>query len=490
MQSIEALLEKFGPMLSSKLAKRLGNIEPAAARKRIQRSSVHRAAVSFPHNDRFLYLQSQFGTEKYFERLAAAMAESRSIFGVALSSIAARGGIVPFSHFATVSGSPERLKKHLSTESVLVALEKLQVLRRLPSGAGDLLVLRGHSIASVMSRLRARMVVEEILIGHLAEWLRKTGLGSWGQVATRGGKKPPKFGQFYWDITVPSYIGPFKGFVGNKVKPGFIVADVILGSTIDQLQAEYFIRKCNISRQQKGLRPFLAILLATGFSKEAFNLGRKHGLLFVTPQTLFGQDVARVLSELLSTLTNAAAAAAKRPELVEELFKKLSAIEGAAGNLRGPLFELIVGHCVHAHEAGSIDIGRLATDSKTGDMAEIDVLLVKGQIEVRAYECRGKLSNNTINEAEAKKWLEEKVPIIRSWLLARFPNSAQTFELWTTGKFSAGAAAYLVERAKKTNKYRIAWKDGTGVLAYVAKTKATSLMRTLKEHYFRHPLAK
>lgn len=45
----------------------------------------------------------------------------------------------------------------------------------------------------------------------------------------------------------------------------------------------------------------------------------------------------------MDTLTNAAAVAAASPEKLEKLFQKLSSIEGPAGNLRGALFELLVG---------------------------------------------------------------------------------------------------------------------------------------------------
>jgi hypothetical protein len=57
------------------------------------------------------------------------------------------------------------------------------------------------------------------------------------------------------------------------------------------------------------------------------------------------------------------------PDKIKNLFSRLSAIEGAAGNLRGALFELLVGHLVRSIEGGSIDIGVLVQDLETGKRA-------------------------------------------------------------------------------------------------------------------------
>jgi hypothetical protein len=75
--------------------------------------------------------------------------------------------------------------------------------------------------------------------------------------------------------------------------------------------------------------------------------------------------------------------------LVGELFDKLSSIEGAASNLRGALFEMLVGHCVQKCEDGLIDIGKRLVDKATGKEADVDVFRVKEHREVWCYECKG-----------------------------------------------------------------------------------------------------
>lgn len=75
------------------------------------------------------------------------------------------------------------------------------------------------------------------------------------------------------------------------------------------------------------------------------------------PYLLFGREVAIGLAMLLTTLGKAAVIAVAKPEVITELFDRLGQIEGAAGNLRGALFEMIVAHAVQREGGGSIDIG-------------------------------------------------------------------------------------------------------------------------------------
>jgi hypothetical protein len=421
------------------------------------------------------------------------MRTSGSAYGVAIDSMISRGGVIPTGHFASISGSPIRLRKHVANEHLLANLEKLELLARTTfDGIGEALVVRGYGEPTALHTLRARLIVEDILLSHLADWLRKTSMVSWGKTKTRSAISGSGFGQHEWDLSAPSYAHPFKGYSKGRPNPGFVVADVLLGKQLERNAVQYFIKKCDALRTQKAIRPFMAIFVASGFSKDAFQAGKKAGLLFVTPQALFGAEIGEALGKLLDTLTNAAAAA-KQPDVVAELFSKLSVIEGAASNLRGPLFELIVAYLVRAKEAGTIEIGNIVRDpDPPNKTVEIDVLLVQGRAEIKAYECKGKLGNLSVTKAEAMKWLTEQVPVIRRAFLAqpRYANAKFSFELWTTGKFAPDAVQYLKEQQAQTKKFSISWKDGTAVIDAARDQQASSIIKTLNEHYAGHPLAK
>lgn len=95
-----------------------------------------------------------------------------------------------------------------------------------------------------------------------------------------------------------------------------------------------------------------------------------------------------------------------KPERIEKILGSQSKIEGAAGNLRGALFEVVVGHMVRSIEGGPIDIGAIVRGANSGARAEIDGHLV--------YECKGHQSSARASKGEVEVWLTKKVPIIAS----------------------------------------------------------------------------
>lgn len=331
------------------------------------------------------------------------------------------------------------------------------------------------------------MVAEQIVLDALREWVRKLGFGSFDKVAVRGLEHQPQFGQFNWDLTAPTYLFPFvRHGEGIRSSPGFFVADVLLGRALTQEQVRYFVNKATIMRRQRKTRPFLGLLLADHYAPEAFKLGRTEGLIFTTPDVLFGTGISAALRELIQTLRNAAAVAVKNPDVVHDLFAKLGRLEGAALNLRGPLFEMILAYCFRRE--GSVDIGVSVRDPDTGEPAEIDVL-VKASTVVRVCECKG-YSRNMVDIDEIKDWLDVRVPRIRRYLRNNdyFKKFPLQFEFWISGEFTAAALGYLRTRKREAVKYQIDWKDGEALRRYVDQLDEPYVLRVLDEHYFRHPL--
>ena len=218
----------------------------------------------------------------------------------------------------------------------------------------------------------------------------------------------PRFSTFRFDLTGPSYLQPMVRFGASKPDPGFVVVDVLLGEELDDTMVSPFLRKCTMLSALKKVRPFLPMLVADSFTPDALRLCRSKGVIATRPETVFGQDVAKALEDLLQTLTHAASATISQ---IESLFKRLSSIEGAAGNLRGALFELIVGYCVKELECGSVDLGLIVVDIKNGKRAEIDVRLTKQRL-IKVYECKGYQPESVVPHTEIEKWLTERVPII------------------------------------------------------------------------------
>ena len=493
--TIVRFLTEHGPQSSSEVGGHLRSQGwgDAAARKAIQRTREpirKLAGLTLPNRQRVLYLEGQYGRQDFWQQLRNVLVRSGSTYGVALAGLAAYGGSVPSQHFLRTAGAPTRLRGQVGAERVLSVLVEVGLLEVLDHGTGPVVQFSSNTGLPVQpySYLKARLIAEDIVLEAMAGWLRNNGLVSFGKVETRNATQVPEFACHGWDLTAPSYLRALTKRTDGGVDPGFVVADVILNEDITEEQSGYFVRKALNVADRRGMRPSLAFFIAARFEREGLRRGRRSGLVFTTPDLLFGADVGAALKDLIRVLSDAAAHAAARPEVVEELFSRLGKIEGAAGNLRGPLFEMIAGHVVREVEGTSIDIGVEAISDK--GTAEIDVLRVKTNQEVWAYECKGILSDNEINKDAVDRWLGTTIPRIHQWVSqqTRFRGSYAGFEFWTTGRFTPEALALLQQRSAATKRYEIGWRDGPAVEEYVKKARNRRLLDVLREQYTRHPM--
>jgi len=359
-------------------------------------------------------------------------------------------------------------------------------------GFGDCVILgqSGGVGPGNLKLLRAQLLTENVLLEAIRSWAVRMNMTSKNVTRIRDDATPPQVGTFRFDMTGPCYLRPLLRFVKGEPNPGFLVGDVILGNELDEQMVRPFIRKCTMLGKLNAIAPILPMLIADNFTPEALRVCRRNGIVATRPETLFGRDVARALEDLLKTLTDASMAANEGPSRIESLFRRLNAIEGAAGNLRGALFELIVGHCVRSIEGGTVDIGTLVNDFESEKRAEIDVKLTKEK-QITAYECKGYQPSSRVGGPEVKRWLQEKVPTIYAGLKSRnqSSNSSFRFEFWTCGDFDADAIAELEAAKANTRRYQIDWKNGRMVQQYVSDLAAPGIRKILDEHYFAHPIA-
>ncbi len=188
-------------------------------------------------------------------------------------------------------------------------------------------------------------------------------------------------------------------------------------------------------------------------------------------------------------MSKAAAVAVAKPEVISEVFDKLGAIEGADRNLRGSLFELVVGHVTHATSGGSIDVGVLITHN--GFQAEIDVRRVIGGA-VWLYECKGYQPDHSIGADEVEAWLKNRVPGLYRATRAeqRFGSVEVHFEFWTSGGFTPEAISVLEAASVATKRYKIGWKSGREVRQAIGKLQSPGFAEMFDQHYLNHPIAR
>ncbi|WP_217191337.1 hypothetical protein [Pseudomonas shirazica] len=501
-KKVEAILEHWGPSLSSTLAERLVEVYGVSApnaRQLIQRSSAKRLkGISFPHRTSFVYLTSQYGSQNFFDSLIDALKTTNHACGYGLAALQDRGGLLPIDHFKIACGAPKLQSKQLNADRVMEQLLAANLIKRVDmAGIGECVALASFSAEEEQEAfvdLNARLKVEAMALNAVRDWIRRLGLGSWNHVQIRGEGSIPSAGPNYWDLSAPSYLYPLLGssVAGNstKPKPGSFVCDVYLGNRLTADSAKAFIKKCLNVRGFNKVAPVLQMFLADSYDKEAVRAIRGHGAIAATLDSLLGTDVAHGLHELASVL-KATAINLGTPEKIDVLFNALGKIEGAEGTLRGCLFEYLCGHLAdETYKKPWISINKLVRGSN-GARAEVDVFVEVGSSEVVFIECKGHLPTGQVDDAEVEKWLKKRIPVLRDFAKhdEDYARLKQTFELWTNATISSASKALIQAENDKTDRYTIAYREGDELLKMISDSRNSSLLKTYKQHFSNHPLA-
>ena len=488
------LLYKLGPCLSSEVVEILASqhgLSKVAARQRVSRAggeNVKRIRGLFPRREVFIYHKNKFGSDEYWSALVSRLLREGSAVGRALIALRGRGGIMPFSQFEIECGSPIALKKHLSHGTVLDRLRDIGLVSIIEIyGIGKCIALMHSSgeYGEAAPALNARLLAEHILLDGIRTWARNTGFVSYDKVQIRSeNDKQPDFSQFSWDLSAPSYVGGLVSLsANNQVMPGFFVADVKLGCSVSVQDIQPFIYKCVTTRSLKRSPRCIQFIVSERFDKEAFIEAKKNGILPVTPESLFGKDVAKSIRLLISVLTEIGNQVMDLDKL-NSIFAGLSKFEGAIANLRGALFEYMIANILQATDRPNRIEMNYVTRTFDGQKAESDISLVCGS-EARFIECKGYSPYSQVPDEEVLKWLHDRIPKVRTFCLEQhdWKDKKLVFEFWTTGKLSSEVKNKLDKAIKETKKYKIRVFEATDVRDQ-AKLAGQDIYALFNQHFF------
>ncbi|WP_018148481.1 hypothetical protein [Henriciella marina] len=500
-ESVSAALKKIGPSLTSDVIARFvaSGMSEAAARKKISRaqsSYVRLAGVRFAKNARFIYLEEQWGTKEFWEALEGAFQKAGKAYWSTIVSLKARGGRCKKSHFPIVAGAPIARKAQLSPERILERLCQVQFLKLVMDENGEenevsFAPLYYHQENS--AEQNAIAVAERIALFAVKEWARRFGLGSFNKFQMRDDDELPLVSGIAWDLSAPSYVRPLVSLTSSGAKPGFLVCDINLYEATDTDAVAAFVRKHDLASAPSNVSPIMPMLIGQVFTESAFSLAKQKGIIALTLDNIFGQEIAKALKELIALLSDLGARAAVDPAKIDIVMNTLTRIEGAAINVRGSLFEITIGSLVKDVEGGFLKIGEERYDYISGRKAEIDVQLDRGAGEgVLILECKSKIPGARATLAEVQKWYEDRVPLIYSILSSGGTYTGKTFrfEFWTNGPINDDAVEWLQKQNTEFDNYSVGWRDGQAVKDYADRSKTTALKKILKEHYFNHALSK
>lgn len=492
MTSILQFLTDNGPSRSSLIVEELvkAGVKPEAARQRVARvvKPVRRFPVPMlPKREAFLYLEKDRNGDRFWQNFMRDLRATKSVYAAAIDGMIARGGLIRADQFPAISGATTIPQKgQLTVEVVKQRLLKANFMNEINNEEDGQCFSLAPSLASgSIAGMRACNLAERIILDGMREWSRKIGLASYNSVRIRGDADLKPIGPFAFDFAGPSYLLPLQG---SNTKPGFIVADVFAEGRLTVNQIQFFIRKARVLKSTLKNTGVLSIIVGESFTGEAMTEGHAAGIMLATPKDLFGKRVGEAITSLCEVLSNAAKYASSNPERLTKMLDSLFDIEGRSNNLRGVLFELVVGYLARRN-AVSLDMNVTARDPNTGKTAEIDVQTITNQTSsVLAIECKGKQPGGSLSLAEVETWLQ-KIAIIRNYYGVHHSlyGASQQFEIWTSGTIDADALALLEEEKKKRTKALIDWKDGNAVLEIAKAGKEKGIADSLNQHFFKHP---
>ncbi|RJE46796.1 MULTISPECIES: hypothetical protein [unclassified Dehalobacter] len=480
MSRISNILENKGPLLSGSLANELVNqfsISREAARKEISRASApirKLKNVTFDNNQKYLYLDSHFSSDIFFEKLLQYLRLNSKAYYYFIKAVLNNYGYILTNEIATYTCSPvQPLKGHKPADSIIKDLLYINLL--LDNGDGLFQLNPSVDIPQSYTRFKALNIAKKNIMNDFYDWSRKINL-----VAYNSGRmieQMPEFHKFQWSFTAPSYINGLQ----KGSKPGFVVADVVLGKKLLEEDIEYFLAKVNVISQSKKHSPFIPVLIVEGIEENAFSRLKSAGVVLGFIDKLFGNQYLETLRALVSIVENASAVITKNPDKYFEFIEALSKLEGKASNLKGDVFELAVGY-YYSQLAPYLEINKLITERESGKSKEIDVY-VKYPTEARFVECKG--YSYPLDEEYVSKWLSDNIPTIRKWALSQdeFTHKDLIFELWSTGGFEQSAIDKLQKAAGSTKKYTIRFFDAQQIAEKAKEAKNDNLNRILKNYF-------
>jgi hypothetical protein len=444
----EKILQEYGPLMSSDLAKKIEHADSITyntASQRVARDKqIGKIKGFFVSNQSLCYLSIHEQNGLLLEILIKSLYENGRKYWYCLNALRLHGGIISKQYLECYTNYPViPLKKHLPFDTVMRNFVAQGVL--VFNGNDYLFSPRLSQIHTTSLTYRTIEVIKNDIITTFNSLTKNIGLISYNT-----GEQFGEFGKFRWAFKGVSTV---TGLMQNG-KPGFLLADILIGTSIYEDDVRFFIEKINHIQSFTNAPRIIPFMIVDDLDKKALDLLKRHGITIGFIGELFGQKYAETLKELVTILTNAGACLKKTPDkyldLIEEL-KKYN--EGLINNIRGTLFEYMVGH-IHSVHCQSIDLGREIFDST--ERHEMDILATYNDKIVIA-EC--KATKSQIDIKVINKWIDKKIPAFKGWFDKQetYKKKKLEFEFWSTSGFKDDALERLKKYSESSQKFKVSY---------------------------------
>lgn len=477
MTTIQNILQNKGPMLSNDLSKTLEKSEKIpynTASQRVARDKqILKIKGYFVSNLSLCYLSTHIENGVLFDALNKAMFENGRKYWYTLNALKLHGGIINQRFLECYTNYPVKaLKGHLPFQKIMQKFVASDIL----NFNGEYYIFSPKLVKTNINSITYKTieVIKENILTDFNSITKNIGL-----ISYHTGEKFGEFGKFRWAFKGVSNI---TGLM-QKDKPGFILADIIIGTSIYETDVLFFIEKLKHIQSFKNASRTIPFLIVDDLSKEALIILKQHGIAVGLLNELFGQKYADTLKELVAVLNNAGASLKSNPEKYLDLIKELKKYnEGLANNIKGALFEFVVGHIHSTNSNNSIDLGREILENNARH--EIDVLANYPDRIVLA-ECKAK--NSKVDLKTVDKWLGIKIPAFKSWIEKQETWKKKTieFEFWSTGGFTDEAVLKLDHVVENSTKYKVSYFDAKDIRNKALSMKNKKLKEALDDFFIK-----
>lgn len=483
MTYLEKYIKNKGGILSGDLARYIQKkqgISNEAARKRVQRlkSPIHKIGGLFADKKVFVYHSDNFQNSDYFNDLVEAFrTDGKRCYSI-INGLKYHHGLVLVDELPNYSISPVNLiKGHMKFSSVIELLKKHNIIYETNTGEYGLNIHISEQLSPNVRHIKGIQLSKSLVIQQFETWSKNIGL-----VSFKKGKNNNLVGGFQFAFTAPSYIDGLVGYTNKIKKPGFLVADILIGNITNENTVGFFLRKIAAIKASNPTLNLLPVLLVDGITSEGLNKLKSKGVLVASIKELFGKDYSDLLKSIINTVTNAGAILKTEPEKYLQLMDKLTKlIDGKTNNLRGDLFELAVGFYFSKYSQ-SLDIGKRVPVTNSNRTREIDVL-AKNENEICIVECKG--YNYPVDLDYVEIYLSEKIKEIRGWLAATHSDKRHRFEIWSTGGYTKEALVLLKETKNKVRKFDFDYLDQQDIKERANKLNSEKFKEILRDYYFK-----
>ena len=476
----EDYIKQEGPLLSSELIRfyKDGNTSMDAIRKRLERlpESIGRIKGFFKDNQTFFYHKEQQFTEKYFNALIESLKTSAKRHYCIINSLQYHKGYIKKDELASYSFSPiKNLKSHKNFSNVVEDLIRIGLIIE----EEDYYTLSPNvSFFNNKNAYKAIEIVKKNILSHFYDLNRNIGF-----ISYNGGEFNSEFSKFQFSFTAPSYICGLSKLCDLSKPSSFVLADIMIGGSNDEENIDFFLTKINIIKNTHKKSNFIPYLITDSLSNEAFSKLKKNGIVIGLIDKLFGREYKELMKSLIDVITNISVILKKEPNKFIEIIEKFDKlIDGKTNNLRGDLFEFIVGY-YHSNLCQSIDIGKIYRDDD-GKKKEVDVY-ASYQDKIILCECKAYKTPISLDIIE--KW-NEKIAFIykvieKNRSLIGDKNRDIIFEFWSISGFSEEATQYLQEKKNSLKKYKIEFYKRDEILKKAKDSNANKITDIMNEYF-------